>query len=337
MTSIWKHMKKLEFLKTNKGKVFLCLAPLVFIAIIIAIYSIYTNPNKGTDNVDQGVNTGFIGFKVLDMQGNILPSRNIQIKSGEQFEGKVEIDNSIPQDRNYLLKIYDGYKFINFYLNGILSEEHALTIEAGAKKTFAIIINEELPEGIHDFAFFLIYEPDKQFDEIGMHDGKVTISRFNITIDQEKRIQNEKQFDIDKYLNPNYKSDLGFYVSNSANIDSSRGVKLFVSTHYSKKIQLFVNIPNTNNHTIQYKLLCLKGWKVIDIYNSPFLLFSLKPNENATIPVEIELEKKDIQSNLMLVLIPTPFESMDDDNLRSLAKAGLLIEPENSARIIILK
>lgn len=324
----------------NRKKIIIFISILTLLLILISV--VIHISLRFSSNEKQIINAGenYIGISMLDENGDFLPSRNIKIEKDSIFKSKLSIANYIPMDRQYLLKIYDNEEFIDFSLDGRISKEHYLDMRKGEKQTFNLVINNITTIGKHDMVLFLVADPiENQFTDIERNMGRVITSRFNITYDQEvPQVNLSDNIDATNYYTDVFDDTFIFIATEDALTKNSDGIKIISRIIYKEeKHKFYLYMSNTTNKAMQYKIICLKNWRINNINNKSYLLVTIDSNSEIEIPVEVNINESDIGRELMFFQIPSPFESMDDNNIKKLGEENISIDIQNSTRMLIQK
>lgn len=317
----------------NQKKAFVI--ALLTLLLLVSISLIYYLISK--KNIENSTSK-YVGISMTN-DGIILPSRDIKINSQEDFNTNLKISNIVPDNRKYLLKIFCDDDFISYTIDNKTASEQYLNIGSNEVKTYKLNI-KNLKENIrHDLILFLIIIPNRnEFSAIERSYGKVVTSRFNITRGGDNKTSIESNnFDVDNYVTHEFPNKFSFAITEKKVTKDTTGLNVLAKLKSkNNKLKLYSYIPNYNSSNVQYKLICLKNWNIVPIMNKKYLLATVKPHNTLEIPIEIPVDQSDNKKDLMFILIPSPHESVDISNIKTLGLKNIPVDLEYSTRMQII-
>lgn len=242
------------------------------------------------------------------------------IAPDESFEGYLWVSNQMTSGSDFLVFGLLDYRQVPFEFNESGTRVHHLIHMAPFEESFYHFRIPPMENGSHDFELFLVMKPDAHTldDSFRLSTDQALLGsrRLNIVVG------NSTQFtppSVKPYAGPT-QSCGSDYVLNDGLLVTTQPCdrKALLSARVNPRgiFNYSINIAADNHYPVSVAIVPLLDYYQVPLANNTgdnTAFFSLDPGQKLAIPANIRIPDDEGVHELMVLWIPKPYQSIDDD------------------------
>jgi hypothetical protein len=266
-------------------------------------------------------------------------SATMTIASNESFEGYLYVNNQMAKDSNFLIFGLLDYQQIPFEIDNSGASVHHSIHVAPFQESFYKFKVPPMSDGSHDFEIFLIMKPDEHAldDSFRKSTDNAFLGsrRVNLIVGNETKFSAPR---VRSYDGPT-QSCGSDYVLNDGLLLTTKpcDTRALLSDNVtsSEVYDYSINIAADNNYPVSVAIVPLLDYYQVPLANNTgedVAFFNLSAGKKLAIPANIVVPHDDGVHELMVLWIPQPYHSIDEDS-RSIRQYHQWTTSEPSIRV----
>lgn len=296
-------------------------------------YSTTYNKNQVTESF--GVNI----FPGPVKQNETAQTALRTIDSNESFEGYLWVNNQMTKGNDFLIFGLLDYQQIPFEFNNSGTNVHHVIHMAAFEESFYHFRIPPMNDGSHDFELFLVMKPDEHSlnDSFRLSTDQALLGsrRVNIIVGNTTGFSAPHRKNYD---GPTQSCGSGYVLNDGLLVTTKRcDTKALFSANVtpSEIYDYSINIAADNKYPVSVAIVPLLDYYQVPLANNMkenVAFFNLRPGKKLAVPANILIPQDGGVHELMVLWIPQPYISLDDDS-RSVKQYHQWATSEPSIRV----
>lgn len=246
----------------------------------------------------------------------------------DSFRKSVVLGNKTSKDSSFILLVFNHGEQVDFKLpDGKIYSNHSFDIESGEYMDLEVSL-VDLEDGFHSITYILMQNPGKLPSD---YETAVALADvYSIRINLFKNIDNipdERPSLFTEALISEERRVHGVFLGKRDQLYDA----LFKEEVADSGFPYTLLYGNSNSEPLDFYIVGLLNFKQTPLGNHSYIYDTLEPGEEKSFPIEFNGTLKEINNSFQVLMIPTPFTPVTQQN------PFLLQDPLASNRMLLLK